>query len=84
MKKIETLFLCFTFIFIAMFAHPQLTYEFSTPKYFFLVIFAAALIVLFMARKLMEKDTSLYLSWAHLGFFLFGVSAVVASFSMLR
>ncbi len=84
MKRIETLFLCFTFIFIAMFAHPQLTYEFSTPKYFFLVIFATASIVLFMARKLMEKDYCLYLSWAHLGFFLFGISAVVASFTMLR
>ncbi|HNW46264.1 MAG TPA: O-antigen ligase [Thermotogota bacterium] len=84
MKKIEMLFLCFTFIFITMFAHPRLTYEFSTPKYFFLVIFAVALMVLFIVRKLMEKDRSLYLAWPHLGYFLFGASAVVASFAMLR
>lgn len=84
MKKIENLFLYFIFVFIAMFAHPRLTYEFSTPKYFFLVIFIAALIALWVIRKVVEKKLDIYLSWMHFGYFLFGTAAVVASFSMLK
>ncbi len=80
----ESLFLYFTFIFIAIFAHPKLTYEFSTSKYFFLIIFFTLSMTLFLLRKFNKKETSLYFSWAHVGWFLFGIAAVVSTFTVLR
>ncbi len=84
LKTFESLFLYFTFIFIAMFAHPQITYEFSTSKYFFLIIFFTLSMTLFLLRKLRDKETELYFSWAHFGWFLFGIAALVSTFSVLR
>ena len=81
---VESVFLYFTFIFIAMFAHPKLTYEFSTSKYFFLIIFFTISMTVFLLRKFYKKETTLYLSWAHVGWFLFGIAAVVSTFTVLR
>ncbi len=83
-KTIESFFLYFTFIFVAMFAHPKLTYEFSTSKYLFLIIFFTISMTLFLFRKWKKKEQQLYFSWAHFGWFLFGVAAVISTFTVLR
>ncbi|MEA1884438.1 MAG: O-antigen ligase family protein [Thermotogota bacterium] len=84
LKTIESFFLYFTFIFIAMFAHPKITYEFSTSKYLFLIIFFTISMTLFLFRKFKKREQRLYFSWAHFGWFLFGIAAVVSTFTVLR
>ncbi len=84
LKMFESLFLYFTFIFIAMFAHPKLTYEFSTSKYFFLIIFFTVSMTLYLIRKIRDKDAYIYFTWAHLGWFLFGIAAVLSTFNVLK
>lgn len=83
-KTIESFFLYFTFIFVAMFAHPKITYEFSTSKYLFLIIFFTISMTLFLFRKFKKREQQLYFSWAHFGWFLFGIAAVVSTFTVLR
>src|SRR6056297_926219 len=83
-KTIESFFLYFTFIFVAMFAQPKITYEFSTSKYLFLIIFFTISMTLFLFRKWRNKERQLYFSWAHFGWFLFGIAAVVSTFTVLR
>ncbi|HPE68018.1 MAG TPA: O-antigen ligase family protein [Thermotogota bacterium] len=82
-KLFENLFLYFTFIFVAIFAHPTLTYEFSTSKYFFLIIFMTILICAFLLRRIATKQLSFYVSWAHVGWFVFGIAAVLSTFTVL-
>jgi len=84
MKVFESLFLFFTFIFVSMFAHPELTYEFSTPKYFFLIIFMTVLISVYLIRNSRKKNLKLYFSAAHLGWMLFGISALISTLTVLR
>jgi len=83
LKTFESLFLYFTFIFIAMFAHPKLTYEFSTSKYFFLIVFFTISMTLYLVRKIKDKDSYMYFTWAHLGWFLFGIAAILSTFTVL-
>src|SRR6056297_4368799 len=83
-KILESFFLYFTFIFVAIFAHPKITYEFSTSKYLFLIIFFTISMTLFLFRKWRNKEQLLYFSWAHFGWFLFGIAAVVSTFTVLR
>ncbi len=84
MKVFESLFLFFTFIFTAMFAHPNLTYEFSTPKYFFLIVFMVILISVYILRKTMKNELKIYFSAAQFGWLLFGIAAIVSTLSVMK
>ena len=74
MKYLEIAFLCFTFLFVALFAHPFLTYEFSTPKYFFLILFISIGMVFYLLRQWRRKDPTLYIGLPQLGWFGFGIA----------
>ena len=77
MKYIEIAFLCFTFLFVALFAHPFLTYEYSTPKYFFLIVFISIGMILYLLRQWRRKDPTLYVALPHIGWFGFGIAALL-------
>ena len=83
MKYIEIAFLCFTFLFVALFAHPFLTYEYSTPKYFFLIVFISIGMILYLLRQWRRKDPTLYVALPHIGWFGFGIAALLSTTTVL-
>ncbi|HQN23048.1 MAG TPA: O-antigen ligase family protein [Thermotogota bacterium] len=83
MKYLEIAFLCFTFLFVALFAHPFLTYEFSTPKYFFLIVFISIGMVFFLLRQWRRKEPTLYIGLPQIGWLGFGIAALLSTFTVL-
>lgn len=85
MRWFEQIMLYMSIIFIAIFAHPLLTYEFSTPKYGFLLIFMLVIITIYILRNALGKgELEIQLSLAHWGWAIFGIAAMVSTLTVLR
>jgi len=82
-KYLEIAFLCFTFLFVALFAHPFLTYEFSTPKYFFLIVYISIGMVFYLLRQWRRKEPALYIGLPQVGWFCFGITALLSTLTVL-
>ncbi len=83
MQLIERLFLYFSIVFISVFAHPLLTYEFSTSKYGFLLIFMMIIISIYFLRHVLKNsDLKIQMALPHWGWVLFGLSALISTLTV--
>ncbi len=83
MQLFERLFLYFSIVFISVFAHPLLTYEFSTSKYGFLLIFMMIIIGIYFLRHVLKNaEMKIQMALPHWGWVFFGISALVSTLTV--
>jgi len=84
MSRFEEILLHITVVVVALFAHKRLTYEFSVPKYAILSLMISILFFYLIFKWLRKKEIKIYFNMAHVGWFLFSLSALLSTINVYR
>jgi len=84
MSRFEEILLHITVVVVALFAHKRLTYEFSVPKYAILSLMISILFFYLIFKWLRKKEIKIYFNMAHVGWFLFSLSAFLSTINVYR
>lgn len=84
MSKFEEILLHITVVVVALFTHKKLTYEFSVPKYAILSLMISILFFYLIFKWLKKKEIKIYFNMAHVGWFLFSLSAILSTINVYK
>ncbi len=84
MSQFEEILLHITVVVVALFTHRKLTYEFSVPKYAILSLMISILFFYLIFKWLKRKEIKIYFNMAHVGWFLFSLSAFLSTINVYR